>query len=285
VSDQWSSVDKNLPMAVLRPTTLDDALAALAEHPGAHVLAGGTDFMVEVNFGHRRPDDVVALGGVDELRRSHIDVDTVRLGSGVTCTQLMQAPIADALPALAQAARTVGSPQIRNAATIGGNLGTGSPAGDLLPVLSALDAAVVVRSHGGSRVLSIHEFLVGPKRTALEPGELVTEAVIARPRGPQEFMKVGVRNAMVIAIANLALVVDHGALKVAAGSVGPTVIRARDAERWAEANGGTGAEPGEFGRRVAAEVRPIDDHRSTAEYRRHAVEVMAARALLRVAAA
>jgi CO/xanthine dehydrogenase FAD-binding subunit len=272
-------------MAVLSPTTLDDALSALAEHPGAHVLAGGTDFMVEVNFGHRRPDDVVALAQVPELRRWDIEGGTVRLGAGVTCAQLMLPPLAETLPALAQAARTVGSPQIRNAATIGGNLGTGSPAGDLLPVLSALDATIVVRSVGGSRVLSIHEFLVGPKRTALQPGEIVTEVGVALPEGPQEFMKVGVRNAMVIAIANLALVVDHMGLRVAAGSVGPTVIRARDAEQWAEANGGVNADPDEWGRRVAAEVRPIDDHRSTAEYRRRAVEIMAARALRRVAAA
>jgi CO/xanthine dehydrogenase FAD-binding subunit len=197
----------------------------------------------------------------------------------------MQPALAGHLPALAQAARTVGSPQIRNAASIGGNLGTGSPAGDLLPVLSALDAAIVVRSVRGTRVVSIHEFLVGPKRTALEPGELVVEAVVALPKGAQEFLKVGVRNAMVIAIANLALVVDHGALKVAAGSVGPTVIRARGAEQWAEANGGVYADATEFGRRVGAEVRPIDDHRSTAAYRRRAVEVMALRALQRVAAA
>ena len=179
-----SHVDKNLPMAVLSPTTLDDALAALAEHPGAHVLAGGTDFMVEVNFGHRRPEDVVALARVDQLRRWDIEGETVRLGAGVTCSQLMQPPLAEALPALAQAARTVGSPQIRNAATIGGNLGTGSPAGDLLPVLSALDAAIVVRSLNGSRVLSIHDFLVGPKRTALQPGELVTEVVGGAAEGP-----------------------------------------------------------------------------------------------------
>jgi CO/xanthine dehydrogenase FAD-binding subunit len=272
-------------MAVLAPTTIDDALTALADHPGAHVLAGGTDFMVEVNFGHRRPDDVVALGRVDELRRWRVDGETVLLGGGVTCTQLMQPALADRLPALAQAARTVGSPQIRNAATIGGNLGTGSPAGDLLPVLSALDAAVAVRSAAGVRVLSIHQFLLGPKRTALEPGELVVEVAVPAATGPQEFLKVGVRNAMVIAIANLALVVDKGTVKVAAGSVGPTIIRARDAEQWVWTNGGVAADPAEFGRRVAAEVRPIDDHRSTAEYRRRAVEVIATRALQRVAAA
>jgi CO/xanthine dehydrogenase FAD-binding subunit len=272
-------------MAVLSPATLDEALDALAAHPQAQVLAGGTDFMVEVNFGHRRPDDVVALGRVDELRHWRVDGETVLLGGGVTCTQLMQSPLAERLPALAQAARTVGSPQIRNAATIGGNLGTGSPAGDLLPVLSALDASIAVRSAAGARVLSVDEFLVGPKRTALEPGELVVEVAVPAATGPQEFLKVGVRNAMVIAIANLALVVDRGTVKVAAGSVGPTIIRARDAEQWVWANGGVAADATEFGRRVAAEVRPIDDHRSTAAYRRRAVEVMAARALRRAAAA
>jgi CO/xanthine dehydrogenase FAD-binding subunit len=274
-------------MAVLSPATLDEALDALAAHPEAHVLAGGTDFMVEVNFGHRRPDDVVALRRIDELRGWSVAGDTIRLGGGVTCTQLMDLDLARHAPALAQAARTVGSPQIRNAATIGGNLGTGSPAGDLLPVLAALDATILLRSATGSRRLSIHEFLVGPKRTALAPGELVVEVVVPIARGPQEFLKVGVRNAMVIAIASIALVVQDGAVAVAAGSVGPTVLRARDAEVWLSAHpdGQSEATAAEFGRRVAAEMRPIDDHRSTAVYRRRAVEVMAARALRRVAAA
>jgi CO/xanthine dehydrogenase FAD-binding subunit len=273
-------------MAVLSPATLDDALDALAAHPGAHVLAGGTDFMVEMNFGHRRPDDIVALGRVGELRSFSVAGDTLRLGGGVTCTELMDLDLARHAPALAQAARTVGSPQIRNAATIGGNLGTGSPAGDLLPVLSVLDATIVLRSATGSRELSIHDFLVGPKRTALAPGELVVEVAIPIARGPQEFLKVGVRNAMVIAIASVALAVQDGVVAVAAGSVGPTVLRARDAEAWLSSQpiGEVQANAPEFGRRVAADVRPIDDHRSTADYRRRAVEVMAARALRRVAA-
>ncbi len=274
-------------MAVLSPATLDEALDALAENPEAHVLAGGTDFMVEVNFGHRRPDDVVALGRVDELRRWSVAGDTIRLGGGVTCTQLMELELARHAPGLAQAARTVGSPQIRNAATLGGNLGTGSPAGDLLPVLAALDATILLRAASGSRQLSIHEFLVGPKRTALAPGELVVEVVVPIARGPQEFLKVGVRNAMVIAIASIAVAVKDDAVAVAAGSVGPTVFRARDAEEWlsAQPDADSDATAAEFGRRVAAEMRPIDDHRSTAEYRRRAIEVMAARALRRVTAA
>ncbi len=282
-----SRTDKNLPMAVLTPTTLDEALEVLAARPGAHILAGGTDFMVEVNFGHRRPDDVMALAKVDELRQWRVDGERVHLGAGVTCTQLMQPELASLLPALAQAARTVGSPQIRNAATVGGNLGTGSPAGDTLPVLSALDAEVTLQSASGTRTVSIHDYLVGPKRTALAAGELIVDVSVPAARGPQEFLKVGVRNAMVIAIASLALVVDRGAVAVAAGSVGPTVLRARMAEEWVTSQGRDAWEAvaADFGRRVASEVRPIDDHRSTAEYRRRAVEVMATRALRRVAAA
>src|SRR5262245_3513269 len=131
-------------MPVLVPTRLDDAVAALAADPTAHVLAGGTDLMVEVNFGHRRPASVVAVDRVAELLELVVAPDraSLRIGAGVTYTRLLAPPVPTLLPALAQAARTVGSPQIRNAGTIGGNLGTCSPAGDALPVLSALDADV-----------------------------------------------------------------------------------------------------------------------------------------------
>ncbi len=187
---------------------------------------------------------------------------------------------------MAQAARTVGSPQIRNAGTVGGNLGTCSPAGDALPVLSALDA----RSGwlGGRRADdSIHDFMVGVKRTALSPGELVAAAAVPVLGGFQGFAKVGVRNAMVISVTSACLVVDPAgrSVRLALGAVGPTIVRARAAEEWLAA-GLDWDDPApdeairrEFARRAAAEARPIDDHRSTADYRRHAVEVMAARLL------
>src|SRR6478735_4008985 len=167
-------------MTVTAPTSLADALTALAEEPASFVLAGGTDLMVQVNEGLRRPGPgpVLALAGIPELRAVQRQGDELVVGAGVTYTELMAEPTASMLPALAEAARTVGSPQIRNAGTIGGNLGTASPAGDTLPVLSALDAVVGIAGSNGRRAVVIHDYLVGVKRTALEPGELVVSVTV-----------------------------------------------------------------------------------------------------------
>jgi CO/xanthine dehydrogenase FAD-binding subunit len=276
-------------MGVLVAASLSDALAALADRPDAHVLAGGTDFMVEVNFGHRRPDHVVSLGQVAELRGWRRDGDTVVMGAGLTYTEMLEPDFAALVPAMAQAARTVGSPQIRNAGTIGGNLGTCSPAGDGLPVLSALDATIELASAAGRRSMSVHEFMVGVKRTALGPGEIVVAARLPILAGYQGFAKVGVRNAMVISAVSACLAVDGStkAVRLALGAVGPTIVRPRAAEAWAadvlpwDGAPLDGAIATEFGRRAAAEARPIDDHRSTAAYRRHAAAVLATRLLRR----
>jgi CO/xanthine dehydrogenase FAD-binding subunit len=269
---------------VSAPTSLRealDALDAVASAPEPHVLAGGTDFMVEVNFDLRRPEHVVSLHRLDELRTWSHHGRLVRVGAGVTCASLESDFVAIA-PALAHAARTVGSPQIRNVATLGGNLGTASPAGDLLPVLSALDATIHCARRGESRAVSIHDFLIGPKRHVLAVGELITGVEFDATVGPQEFVKVGMRNAMVIAVASVAAVRTDGTIRVALGSVGPTVIRARAAEDWLAVRGLDPEAAGEFGARVAAEARPIDDHRATAAYRRHAVAVCATRAARRL---
>jgi CO/xanthine dehydrogenase FAD-binding subunit len=276
-------------MAVVVPASLSDALAALAARPDAHLLAGGTDFMVEVNFGHRRPVDVVALDRVAELRGWERQGRTVRLGAALTYTEMLDPALAAVLPALAEAARTVGSPQIRNAGTIGGNLGTCSPAGDTLPVLSALDAVVTLSSDAGTRSLSVHEFMLGVKHTARQSGELVTAVTVPVLDGYQGFAKVGVRNAMVISVVSACLAVDRPtrSVRLALGAVGPTIVRAAEAEAWVVgavpwAGGALAAGVAvEFGRRAAAEARPIDDHRSSAQYRRHAVSVLAARLLAR----
>jgi CO/xanthine dehydrogenase FAD-binding subunit len=214
----------------------------------------------------------------------------VRLGAGVTYTRLLQDDISEALPALAHAARTVGSPQIRNAGTIGGNLATASPAGDTLPVLVALDASVELASVHGSRDLLVSEFLTGPKRTALERDELIVGITIPIRRGPQQFRKVGVRNAMVIAVASVALALDLDlhSVGVGLGSVGPVALRAPRAEAWItdRLEWGAGgarlddtADLQRFGAMVAEEAAPIDDHRGTRRYRRHAIGVLAARCL------
>ena len=283
-------------MTTLIPDRLDDALSALAGDPGLTVLAGGTDLMVEVNYGHRRPDGVLSLRRLAELRGWHTgpgDADgpgEVVLGAATTYTTLLGPELAALLPALAQAARTVGSPQIRNTGTIGGNLATASPAGDTLPVLAAHGASVELASTAGRRTVAVTDFLTGPKRTQLRPGELIVALRVPLVPGPAEFLKIGVRNAMVIAVANCALVVDPGrrTVRCALGSVGPVPMQDPDAEAWAadriDWDGGTACDPAvaaEFGARMAAASRPIDDHRATAAYRRHAVGVLARRALLR----
>lgn len=284
-------------MSVLVPSTLEEALHALAADPEAHLLAGGTDLMVEVNFGHRRPTSVIAVNRIEELRGWLVDLDsgTVRIGAAATYTELMHSEAAALVPALAEAARTVGSPQIRNAGTIGGNLGTCSPAGDTLPVLVALDAWVELASVRGTRRMPVADFMVGPKRSARRPDEILTSISVPVVDGWQGFAKVGTRNAMVIAVCNAALVANRSeaTVRVAMGSVGPTVVEASDAGRWVEDKidwstmrlAGDRRETdeviAEFGRRAGAAATPIDDHRSTAAYRRHAVGVLAGRLLRR----
>jgi CO/xanthine dehydrogenase FAD-binding subunit len=272
-------------MTVLLPTSIDEALLAL-EDPDVQVLAGGTDFMVEVNAGHRRPLAVVALGRIAALRGWEQTAAEVRLGAAVTYTQMLEPELARLVPALAHAARTVGSPQIRNAGTIGGNLATASPAGDTLPVLAAVDAVVEVVGPAGQRDIPLHSFVTGPKRNALAPGELVVAVRLPVLRGPQEYRKVGVRNAMVIAVASLALAVDRDrhTVRCALGSVGPVPLRAEEGERWLAERVDWDrmvvddpAAFGQFANLVAAAAQPIDDHRGTAEYRRHAVRVLAGR--------
>jgi CO/xanthine dehydrogenase FAD-binding subunit len=278
-------------MAVTLPTTLKAALDAL-DAPTTTVLAGGTDLMVEINEGRRTPESVVSVARLPELCGWRLDGGDLVIGAATTYTELLDAGVARHSPALAAAARTVGSPQIRNAGTLGGNLATASPAGDTLPVLVALDARVEIASRLGDRVVPVLELFAGPKRTVLRPNELITSVRVPCWRGPQDYLKVGVRNAMVIAVASLAFAVDleHRRIGIGLGSVGPTPLTATDASHWLAERVdwrddriviADPADIGEFGRRVAAVAQPIDDHRSTAGYRRHAIDVLARRALRR----
>ncbi len=278
-------------MPVLIPATLDEAVSALAASPEALVLAGGTDLMNEVNAGHRRPETVIAINRVPELRSWTYDpvAATVRIGAAVTYGELLDEPLATLLPALAEASRTVGSPQIRHAGTLGGNLGTCSPAGDGLPVLSALDAVVHLAGTSGERSMSVHEFMVGVKRTARQPGELISAITLPVLSGWQGYSKVGVRNAMVIALATACVATDTAtsSVRIAIGSVAPTIVRCAEAEALAaaEADFAVRRLPGDVvarcGALAAAASRPIDDHRSSAAYRRHAIGVMVSRLLRR----
>lgn len=247
--------------------------------------------MVDLNYGRRRPSGILALRHVPELRGWRVEGDDVVLGAATTYTELMEPSLAAKVPALAEAARTVGSPQIRNTGTIGGNLATASPAGDTLPALFALDARIDVAATSGTRTVPVAEMVTGPKRNGLAPGELVTAVRVPAAAGPQEFLKVGVRNAMVIAIASCALVVDEPRRQVACalGSVGPVPVRDTAVEMWLTArvdwDGNRLSHQSVvegFGRRMAAAAQPIDDHRAPAGYRRYAVEILARRALERV---
>ncbi len=263
-------------MEVIRPTEVDDVAVALAAHPDAVLLAGGTDLMVEVNFGLLRPDKVVTLRRLGDIQ----DLSRRRIGAGVTFRRLE----AGDHQALAQLSRTVGSPQIRAAGTIGGNLATASPAGDSLPFLAGLDAEIELYSAAGTRRVRWDEFFTGVKQTDRRRGELITAALLPDDLPDrQEFAKIGQRSAMVISIVSACVFRwQDGRTRVALGSVGPAPVRARSAERMmsAERNPSSAALD-HFARLVSEEVRPITDHRSTRSYRRHAAGVLARRLLER----
>jgi CO/xanthine dehydrogenase FAD-binding subunit len=258
---------------VLTPRSLDEALRQKSERPDARPIAGGTDVMVDLNFDRSRPEALLNLNEVPEVRGWGRENGTLRLGAGLTYTEAMEPPLAELLPALAEASRTVGSPQIRNRGTIGGNLGTASPAGDALPPLLVEAAEVELASVRGVRSLPVQEFLLGPKRNALEPDELVASVRVSPSGAPQTFMKVGPRNAMVIAVVSLTVLADRdrGELRASFGSAGPVpgLVTAPLDEHES------------FAEQVAAAASPIDDVRGTAAYRRHALRVLTARALER----
>jgi CO/xanthine dehydrogenase FAD-binding subunit len=279
-------------MEFLQPTTWAQALEAKAANPKAVPIQGGTDVMVELNFDRHRPPALLDLGKVEELTRWEQTNGTVRLGAGVSYTRTI-AELGDRLPGLAMAARTVGSPQIRNRGTVAGNLGAASPAGDSHPMLLATDAVVEVESVRGVRHVPVAAFYTGVKRNVLQPDELIRATLIPVATGPQQYSKIGTRNAMVIAVAafGLALHPERQQVGTGIGSAAPTPRRARDAEDYlAEALAAGGywqsRDPvpntvaTRFGDLVAAAASPIDDVRGSARYRAHALSVMARRTLL-----
>ena len=276
-------------MDFLQPASWSEALAMKAAHPEALPIAGGTDVMVEINLDHHRPDALLDLTRVAELTEWGMDEGLVRVGAGVTYARIIE-ELGDRLPGLAMASRTVGSPQIRNRGTVGGNLGTASPAGDAHPSLLASNAVVELASQSGSRRVAIGEFFTGPKRNASRKDELIAAFLVEPAAGPQQFSTVGTRNAMVIAVCSFALALDASRRRVGTGigSAGPTPIRASEAERfiegvldeqslWEHRKEVNYSAATRFGELVAAAARPIDDVRGTAAYRRHALSVLARR--------
>ncbi|HEX9485490.1 MAG TPA: FAD binding domain-containing protein [Gemmatimonadales bacterium] len=274
-------------MNFLQPSTWAEALAMKAAHPEAVPIAGGTDVMVEINLDHNRPQTVMDLTRVADLAEWATEDGLVRVGAGVTYTRIID-ELGDRMPGLGMASRTVGSPQIRNRGTVGGNLGTASPAGDAHPPLLAAEALVELASPSGTRRVPVREFFTGPKRNAARGDELIAAFLIEPATGPQTFSKVGTRNAMVIAVCSFALALDAGRRRVRTGigSAGPTPLPAREAEQFVEGelDWDNRQPPGDaavkrFGELVAAAAKPIDDVRGTAAYRRHALSVMARRSL------
>lgn len=274
-------------MEFLKPDTWAEALAMKAAHPEAQPIAGGTDLMVEINLDRHRPQALLDLTRIRELTEWRLEDGMLRVGAGVTYTRIID-ELGDRLPGLAMASRTVGSPQIRNRGTVGGNLGTASPAGDAHPPLLASGAMVDLASVTGTRRVPVHEFFVGPKKSVKREDELVAAFLVRPSDGGQQFSKVGTRNAMVIAVCSFAVDVDRTRRKVGTGigSAGPTPLNAPEAERFAEGelDWESKRPPSEtammrFGELVAAAARPIDDVRGTAAYRRHALSVLARRCL------
>ena len=277
-------------MRFAHPRTVSEALRLLHDQPDASIIAGGTDFMVEVNSGHRRPTAIVSLRRVADLDWCQRTADEVILYGGLTYDHIERdAMLAHELPMLVQAARSVGSRQIRNAGTLGGNIGTASPAGDTLPVLAALDATVVVSSQTGTRTVPLREIIVGPKRTSLAPGDVIVAVHVPRTTGRQQFLKVGRRGAMTIAVVSCAVALDDDRRQVRCGlgAVGPVPIRPSEAEAFIAAEidwdrrSASAAAIDRFGELAAMAAHPITDQRATAEYRRHAAAVIARRALER----
>jgi CO/xanthine dehydrogenase FAD-binding subunit len=247
--------------------------------------------MVALNFDRARPQAILDLTRVPELRDWEVDDGRLRIGAGVTYTRLIE-ELGERLPGLAMASRTVGSPQIRNRGTLGGNLGTASPAGDGLPPLYVSDAEVELASPTGTRRVPVAEFVTGPKRQCAREDELIAAVHLPAAEGPQQFAKIGTRNAMVIAVCSLALAVwpERRAVRACIGSAGPTPIRADQAEAfiagvldehglWEGRGPLAPAAVERFGELVAAAAAPIDDVRGSAAYRRHALGVLARRTL------
>jgi len=293
----WYDSEEIREVDFLRPSSMAEALAAKAERPDAVPIAGGTDVMVELNFDRTRPDALLDLTGIAELAEwSDTGDGGIRLGAGVSYTRIIT-ELGQRLPGLAMASRTVGSPQIRNRGTVGGNLGAASPAGDTHPVLLATGASVELASTRGLRTVPAEEFYVGVKRSVLAPDELITAVLLPGTTAPQQFSKIGTRNAMVIAVCSFAIALHpeqaatgNSTVGTGIGSAGPTPLRATEAERFLTAelaNADQWTSPRalddsvrrRFGDLVAAAASPIDDVRGSAAYRRHALAVLARRTL------
>jgi CO/xanthine dehydrogenase FAD-binding subunit len=251
-------------MTALRPRSLDEALRLLRDDGPLMPMAGCTDIFVLVNAGRPPATRFLDLWPLDELRGVSLERDRLRLGALATYRDLIDSPLVRArLPMLVEASRQVGAAQIHNRGTLGGNIANGSPAGDTLPVLAAADAVVVLASVEGQRRVPFTGFYTGYRQSVMRPHELILAVEVPAVAGRQWFRKVGTRAAQAISKIVMAAVRDSRP-RIAVGSVAPTVVRAwRTEEVLAQ-----GGSIEEAQRQLETEIHPIDDLRSTAEYRR-----------------
>lgn len=259
-----------MPIDYHQPATLEEAWRIASTVAGARFIAGGTDVMVRIREGKAKPSALVSLTRIADLARIEVGPPLV-IGAGVRIADL-ESTLGAALPALAMAARTLGSAQIRNVATVGGNLCNASPCADLAPPLLVHDARVRLASPRGSRELPLRDFFVGPRASVLAPDEVLVAIVVDDPSVPAVFLKKG-RVAMDIAIASVAAAIRMDGsrcvrARLAAGSVGPTPMRLPDAERALEGRVIGDAAIADARDAAQREVRPISDVRAGAEYRR-----------------
>jgi carbon-monoxide dehydrogenase medium subunit len=283
------------PFEYLAPRTLAEAVEALAKYDGqARMIAGGTDLLLKMKAGKLAPKVVVNIKRIPELRCLSFD-SHLTLGALTTLEELRRSPIIrQHYPALAEAAATMASAQIRNLATVGGNLCNAAPSADLAPILIALNAIVRIAGPGGERRAPLGEFFTGPGTTILEPGELMVALKVPRPTGPALYLKHSPREHMDIAVVGVGLSLRWGSsatatptstcesARVVLGAVAPTPLRAQRAEE--ELLGGPlNAERIDRAAKLAAEeAKPIDDVRGSAWYRRRMVEVLVRRGLSRI---
>ncbi len=264
------------PFEYVAPGTADEAVAILAENGvNARLLAGGTDYLVDLKHTTQVPKIVVDVSSISEFRGIDLTDQGLRIGSAVTHTEIMDSDlVAEHAPAMQEAALTIGAVQTRNLGTLGGNLVTCVPSMDSGPVLVALDAVVTVAGPGGHRAMPLTEFFVGPRKTALEPDELLVDIIIPRERLGRgcSFRKFGLRKGQALALVNAAASLDLNAgkmadVRIALGAVAPTVIRTRKAENLLEGKAPSDDLFAEAGDVAATEAKPINDFRASADYR------------------
>ncbi|MDO8531970.1 MAG: xanthine dehydrogenase family protein subunit M [Dehalococcoidia bacterium] len=272
------------------PRTVKEAVALLARANGdARCLAGGTDLIAQMKEGRRSPSLIVDIKRIPDLMRlDYVERRGLRLGAGVPCSTIYEHPVVrEKYPIIVDACSLVGSLQIQNRASVGGNLCNGAPSADTAPAFLALNATAVVAGPRGRRQLPLTEFFVGPGKTALAPGELLVEIIVPPPpaRSAGNYLRFIPRNEMDIAVAGVGSVVVLGAkgvckdARIALASVAPVPLRAHEAEERLRGRPLDAEAIREAGALAAAACKPISDVRGSADYRRHLVNVLTQRTL------